>query len=110
MYGIICVWVTEHSCGEARGEMTATTRRQNQGIAILFHRSPPKSARLFVRTSGPHTKSVEPALGHDPRLAVVLLLGEALDVVEKHLRVGGQNRAVNMSARIPKLRADQRLG
>jgi hypothetical protein len=52
---------------------------------------------------------VEPALGHDLRLPVVLFLAEALDVIKQHLRVGGQDRTVDMSARIPKRGTDQRL-
>ena len=44
---------------------------------------------------------VEPTIGHHLRLSLVLLVGEAFDVLKQHLGVSGQDRPIDMPAPIP---------
>jgi len=44
---------------------------------------------------------VEPTLGHYLCLSLVLLVGEALNVLKQHLGVGGHDRPIDMPARVP---------
>src|SRR5580700_7315584 len=73
--------------------------------------------RMRMSATGPPRRAnasgkarlVEPALGHYLRLALVLLVGEALNVLEQHLSVAGQDRPIDLPAPIPQSRSHQRL-
>ena len=44
---------------------------------------------------------IESTLGHYLRLSLVILVGEAFNVLEQHLSVAGQDRPIDMPAPIP---------
>src|ERR1700730_11856361 len=112
-------WVPRLKRGMTRERFVARLKLAPMGLVPAIESTPyvapisigsmPSQARI-AKMAGGRAMLVEPALRHDLALPVVLLLGEALDVVKQHLRVAGQDRTVDMSARIPKRGSDQRLG
>src|SRR5581483_3822012 len=64
-----------------------------------------------ILSSSSHSwwRSIEPALGHDLRLPVVLLAREPANMVEQHLCVARQDGAVYVLGGVPQARAHQRL-
>jgi hypothetical protein len=86
------------------------TSRGEERRFVRAVKSPPSSGACASSRSGHQSvqrqrnlmaRLVEPTLGHYPRLALVLLVGEALNVLKQHLRVAGQDRPIDMPARIP---------
>ena len=76
--------------------MAALERTREPGLVERVEAPP-----AFPEILDAEVHLVKPTLGHYLRLPLVLLVGEAFNVLKQHLGIGGQDRPIDMLAAIP---------